>query len=133
MCNPPHPGEVIREGCLVDGLTVEIAAKRLGVSRTVFERVLDGRAPVSPRLARQMETVGWSTAAFWLRMQAGYDRAQEHLLGKPAASATPPGAAESPIAAIRAPQIAQQCLPATDPHVIQNPSPPVRTGRSGRS
>lgn len=79
MCNPPHPGEVIREGCLIDGLTVETAAKCLGVSRTAFKRVLDGQAPISPHLARQMETVGWSTAPFWLRMQAGYDRAQERL------------------------------------------------------
>ena len=133
MYNPPHPGEVIREVCLVDGLTPETAAQRLGVSCNAFERVLDGRAPVSPGLARRMEAGGWSTAAFWLRMQAGYDRAQEHLLGKPAAFATPPGTVESPMPANWADQIAQQCLPATDPEAIQRPSPLVRIGPSGRS
>ena len=133
MCNPPHPGEVIREGCLVDGFTVATAAKHLGVSRAVFERVLDGQAPVSPRLARQMQTVGWSTAAFWLRMQAGYDRAREHLLDKRAAAATPPGAAGSATAANWPTQIAHQCLPATDSQAIQRTSPLVRTERSGRA
>lgn len=76
--------------CLIDGLTVETAAKCLRVSRTAFKRVLDGRAPVSPHLARQLETVGWSNAPFWLRMQAGYDRAQKRLRRERAAAATPP-------------------------------------------
>ena len=132
MFNPPHPGEVIREGCLVDGLTVETAAKQLGVSRAVFERVLDGQAPVSPRLARQMETVGWSTAAFWLRVQAGYDRAQKHLHHERCASATPSSAVESTTATHWPTQIARQCLPSTDLRSIQGPGPPVRTGRSRR-
>lgn len=133
MYNPPHPGEVIREVCLVDGLTPETAAQRLGVSRNAFERVLGGRVPVSPGLARRMEAGGWSTAAFWLRMQAGYDRALEHLLDKSAASATPPGTVESPMPANWVNQIAQQCLPPTDPPSVQRPSPLVRTGRSGHS
>ena len=125
MFNPPHPGEVIREGCLVDGLTIKTVTPRLGVSRNAFQRVLHGRSPVSPGLARRMEAIGWSTAAFWLRMQAGYNRAHQDLSHERAASATPPNAAESTTAAHWPTQIAQQCLPSTDLHSIQGPGPPV--------
>ena len=133
MFNPSHPGEVISEGCLVDGLTVETAAPRLGVSRNAFQRVLDGRSPVSPGLARRMEAIGWSTAPFWLRMQAGYDRAQKDLHHERCASATPPSAVGSTAASRLPTQIAQQCLSSTALQSIQGSGPPVRTRRSRRS
>lgn len=84
MLNPPHPGESIRYDCLVDGMDVSGAALLLGVDRAALEDVMDGAAPVTPRLARGMERLGWSTAACWLRLQDAYDRARERAAVQPA-------------------------------------------------
>lgn len=78
MYDPPHPGESIRYDCLVDGMDATKAAQLLGVDRDALEDVMNGAAPVTPHLAQGMERLGWSTAACWLRLQAIYDRAQEH-------------------------------------------------------
>ena len=59
------------------GRTVTECAKRLGVARESLSRVLNGNAAVSPRLALALERIGWSNAEHWLRVQAGYDLAQE--------------------------------------------------------
>ena len=51
MYNPPHPGEVLRDGVFADkGLTVTEFAKRLGVTRVALSRVQQRARPrsVSP-------------------------------------------------------------------------------------
>ena len=42
--DPVHPGECIRESVEAMGWTVGEAARRLGVSRAAFSRVLNARA-----------------------------------------------------------------------------------------
>ena len=78
MYNPPHPGEVIRDGCLGDE-RVASAARRLGVSAATLSRVLNGRSRISPALAWKMETIGWSDAVSWMQLQVAYDLARERL------------------------------------------------------
>ena len=70
--HPLHPGEVLLELWL-NGTSTESAARRAGMSTEEFSRLLDGRTPVSPSVAHRLETAGWATAGFWLRMQAHYD------------------------------------------------------------
>jgi len=59
------------------GLTVTEAAHQLGVTRTAFSRVLNGRAGISPDMARRIEA--WlgqdrgGRADLWLGMQLDYD------------------------------------------------------------
>ncbi|MDE0626951.1 MAG: HigA family addiction module antitoxin [Bryobacterales bacterium] len=79
MANPPHTGAVLRDGCLVDGMTEGEAALKLGVSARELSDVLDGRTSISPRLAIKLEAAGWSNASLWMRLQAAYDLAQERL------------------------------------------------------
>jgi len=77
MYNPPHPGELIREEIInYLGFSVKEAAERLGVSRTVFSRVINCKSEVSPNLAVRLEMAGVGTAELWLGMQANYDKAQ---------------------------------------------------------
>ena len=76
MYNPPHPGGVIRDGCLGDE-PVSSAARRLGVSAGTLSRVLNGRGRISPALAWKMEAIGWSDAVSWMQLQAAYDLARE--------------------------------------------------------
>ncbi len=78
MFNPPHPGETLRDDILPAlGLTVTEAARQLGVTRTALSRVLNGRAGISPDMARRIEA--WlgqdrgGRAAVWLGMQLDYD------------------------------------------------------------
>jgi addiction module HigA family antidote len=78
MFNPPHPGETLREDVLPAlGLSVTEAAIQLGVTRTAFSRVVNGRAAVSPEMARRIEA--WlgpergGSAEIWLGMQMSHD------------------------------------------------------------
>jgi len=72
--DPAHPGEIIREECLVPrGLTVAAAAEGLGVSRKALSTLLNGRAGVSPDMAIRLEKAGWSRAEAWLKMQLAHD------------------------------------------------------------
>ncbi len=77
MHDPAHPGEIIRESMKAVGWSVAECASQLGISRGTMSRLLNGRGSVSPRVALALEGIGWSNAEFWLRVQAGYDLAQE--------------------------------------------------------
>lgn len=77
MKNPPHPGELVRDDCLVPlGLSVTAAAKWLGVSRNTMSEIVNGRAGISAEMALRLEKAGWSTAEAWVGIQADYDLAQ---------------------------------------------------------
>ena len=74
MFNPPHPGEIIREDCLVPlGLSVTKAAQWLGISRVTLSGLLNGHHGISPEMAIRLEKAGWGTAESWLRNQLAYD------------------------------------------------------------
>ena len=77
MLNPCHPGETLRDDLAAAGLTVTDAAARLGCTRQALSRLLNGKAGISPAMAIALERMGWSNAAYWTRLQAAYDLAQE--------------------------------------------------------
>ena len=74
--NPSQPGRTIRDGCLIDRMTVSEAPAELGVARHTLSRVLNGKPGISPEMALKPEAVGRSNAAFWMRLQSHYDLAQ---------------------------------------------------------
>lgn len=76
--NPPHPGRVLHDLWL-EGRPLEAAAERVGVDVGDLRTVLDGEAPLTPKLALALEVAGISNADFWMRMQGSYDLAQERL------------------------------------------------------
>jgi addiction module HigA family antidote len=74
MHNPPHPGEVVRELCIVPlGLTVTKAAGAIGVSRKAFSELLNGKSGISPEMALRLSIAFDTTAESWLSMQMEYD------------------------------------------------------------
>ncbi|HEX6793348.1 MAG TPA: HigA family addiction module antitoxin [Casimicrobiaceae bacterium] len=74
MHNPPHPGEVLRELCLVPlGVSVTEAAKALGVSRKTLSAIVNGRAGVSPEMAVRLSIAFGTSAESWLNQQLQYD------------------------------------------------------------
>jgi antitoxin HigA-1 len=85
MHNPPHPGEVLRDGVFSGtGETVTAFAKRLGVSRVALSRVLNSQAAVSAEMALRLAAAVGGTAESWLYMQASYDlwQARRSVAGK---------------------------------------------------
>ena len=74
--NPTHPGPGLRDDLEEVGWSVSEFATRIGVSRNTASRLLNGRCGISPTIAIALERIGWSTADFWMRRQAGYDLAQ---------------------------------------------------------
>lgn len=73
--DPPHPGGLVRAGCL-GSTTISEAAQQLNLARPEFERILAGESDISADLAVRMEALGWATADLWVRLQAAYDLAQ---------------------------------------------------------
>ncbi len=74
MYNPPHPGEIIREFCIVPlELTITDAAKALGVTRKTFSTLLNGRSGISPEMALRLSKVFGRSPEGWLRLQLQYD------------------------------------------------------------
>jgi len=74
MHNPPHPGEVLRDGVFTDtGITVTEFAKRIGVTRVALSRVLNGKAGISADMAVRITAALGGSAESWLHMQANYD------------------------------------------------------------
>ena len=81
MRNPPHLGELVREGMDKVGWNVTETATRLGCERGTLSRLLNGRAGVSARMALALEHIDWGTADHWMRMQASYEAAQRARSG----------------------------------------------------
>ena len=80
MHNPAHPGEVLRE-FLPEGLAVNEAAKRLGVTRQALSALLNGRAGVSASMALRLEAALGTSAEMWLGMQMRIPASPGHTLG----------------------------------------------------
>lgn len=77
MHNPPHPGEVLRDGVFSDtGITVTAFAERLGITRVMLSRVLNGKAGISADMAVRLSAALGTSAEAWLHMQANFDLAQ---------------------------------------------------------
>ena len=84
MHNPPHPGEVLKDGVFADtDVTVTEAAKALGVTRAALSRVLNGKAAVSADMALRLAQWLNTGPEVWLNMQAAYDLWQARQKPRP--------------------------------------------------
>jgi len=73
MHNPPHPGEVLKDGVIDAGISVTEFARTLGVNRVTLSRLLNGQHGVSAEMAVRLAKALGGSAESWLHMQAGYD------------------------------------------------------------
>ena len=72
--NSPHPGEVMKELCLVPlDLTVTETAKGLGVSRKTLSAILNGKAGISPEMAVRLSFAFNTSSESWSNQQSQYD------------------------------------------------------------
>jgi len=74
MHNPPHPGEVLRDGVFTDSqVSVTEFASRIGVTRVALSRVLDSKAGISADMALGLAAALGGSGQSWLHMQANFD------------------------------------------------------------
>ena len=72
---PTHPAASLRDSLEAEGWSVNEFAARLGVSRNTASRLLNEKSGITPAVALALESIGWSTADFWMRRQVNYDLA----------------------------------------------------------
>jgi len=82
MHSPAHPGEVLRE-FIPEGMTVTKTAQRLGVSRVMLSRVLNGRSAMTADMAIRIGLLTGTTPESWLTNQVQWDLWQAGKQPKP--------------------------------------------------
>lgn len=76
MKKPCHPGELLKEECLIPlNLTVTEAAKFLGVSRYTLSCIVNEKQGITPIMALKLSKAFNTTPEVWLNMQMNYDLA----------------------------------------------------------
>ena len=70
---PTHPGEVLKDELEYRGISQRGLAKRIGISYSSFNEMLNGKRSLSPELAMMMEAALGVDAAPLLAMQNEYD------------------------------------------------------------
>lgn len=70
---PTHPGEVLKEEMEFRGISQRGLAKKLGISYSAFNEVLNGKRALNPEQALMMEAALGVDAAPLLAMQNEYD------------------------------------------------------------
>jgi len=74
MHNPPHPGEMLKEGWLTPlGINITDAANQLGITRKHLSNIVNGKANVTTDIALRLEAFTGSSAKFWLGIQIDHD------------------------------------------------------------
>ncbi|WP_447969319.1 HigA family addiction module antitoxin [Nitrospira sp. M1] len=77
MKTPPHPGRIVRQECIEPlGLTITEAAERLGVTRQTLDKLVNGKAGISPEMSIRLSKAFGSSPEMWLGLQMEYDLAQ---------------------------------------------------------
>ena len=98
---PAHPGTFIREKVFPHDMTVTAAAERLNIGRPALSRVLNGKASLSPELAKRIQIVFGFPAEKLLKMQASYNAE----ISKNSNAQSPVGSYVPPFLQIRARQV----------------------------
>ena len=70
-----HPGEVLEETLEAYGMSQTELARRTGISTKTLSQVVNGKAPVTPDTAIQLERVLGVSAATWTNLNANYSLA----------------------------------------------------------
>jgi addiction module HigA family antidote len=73
-----HPGIILKDEVIdPNNLNIGQTASLLDVSRLTLSKITNGRGGITPNIALRIEAVFGGNADLWLRLQSGYDLAQE--------------------------------------------------------
>lgn len=69
-----HPGEILLSQIIKpNSLTVDKAAKYLGVTRPTLSNIVNAKSAITPIMAIRISKVFGGNASFWIRLQTAYD------------------------------------------------------------
>lgn len=69
------PGDTLAEVMQERGVSTAQLARKTGIPLRAIERILDGQAPITERVAGMLERELGPGARFWLRRQVQYEEA----------------------------------------------------------
>ncbi len=69
-----HPGEVLREELAERGVTQTQLAKKMGISVSLLNEIVNGKRNISVEYALLLEAALGIDADFWLNLQQAYDK-----------------------------------------------------------
>jgi len=85
-----HPGQLIVRQCLEPSeMSITEAAEKLGVTRALLSRIINGHAGISAEMALRLAEVFGSSAEFWMRVQSAYDLQQARSARESQANSPP--------------------------------------------
>ena len=67
------PGDTLAELLQERGLSTAKLARKTGIPLRAIERILDGEAPITERVAGLLAKPTCTSAGFWLRQRAQYE------------------------------------------------------------
>lgn len=70
---PIHPGEHLADVLDAQGITQTDLSTRTNLTRKLINDIINGRSPISPETAYQLEPVLGIPNTFWLNLQSNYD------------------------------------------------------------
>jgi len=70
---PTHPGHILLEGIVDNGLKVKRVAEDIQVPVSTLYAVTKGQRPVSPELALKVAHYFGTTPEYWVNLQADYE------------------------------------------------------------
>lgn len=73
---PIHPGEVLKNEIQNVGVTTQIAADSIGITRPNLSLIINGHASVSSEMAVRLSKVFGTTAQFWMNLQVQWELSQ---------------------------------------------------------
>ena len=68
-----HPGELIRDELKERGMTQKHLSEQTGIKPSVLSETINGKRPVSVRMAASLEKVLDIPAEYWLNLQSQYE------------------------------------------------------------
>ncbi|WP_221569298.1 HigA family addiction module antitoxin [Alkalihalobacillus sp. TS-13] len=71
---PAHPGAYVRQNVIPSGMSVKVAAERLGIGRPALSNFLNGKSSLSPKMAVRLEKAFGADQEQLIDMQSAYDR-----------------------------------------------------------
>lgn len=77
-----HPGELIRDELKERGMTQKQLAIDTGIKPSVISETVNGKRPVSVRMAAALESVFGIPAEYWLNLQSQYDLDTAAIAGR---------------------------------------------------
>jgi antitoxin HigA-1 len=75
--DPIHPGEILKDDFLAEhGLSVDQAARDIGVTTDALTDILTARAGIGAELALRLSRYFGNSPEFWLNLQRAFDLAR---------------------------------------------------------